>query len=129
MLRSESLLIHARAIDEFLGGGGGGHDDDLTAAEFASWTERGCLSKTARTAINKQLAHLTTQRDERGRWEIHGLTSTVATTFLRWVAMLDADLTAELESPAQSARRILDQASDAWPPRLNLGWRWVDQEA
>jgi hypothetical protein len=126
----ESFLIHARAVDEFLGGRGRAREDDLSATAFApEWSRRGCLSDNHRTQMDKQLAHLTTHRIERGQWEIHGLARDIASTFLDWVSLLDPDRRADVEAPTEHAQRLTARAADAWPPRLNLGFRWADPQA
>jgi hypothetical protein len=123
----ESFLIHARAVDEFLGGRGNARKDDLTATAYApAWSRTGCLSDEHRTQMDKQLAHLTTLRAERGQWEIHGLARVIANTFLDWIDLLDEDHQRVVEAPAEHARRLTARASEAWPPRLNLGFQWAD---
>jgi hypothetical protein len=71
----EVFLIHSRALDEFLGKHPG-RPDDLWAGDYvAAWAERpivemyygqrngtGPLYPSVRKRINKQLAHVTTQR-------------------------------------------------------------------
>ncbi len=123
----ESFLIHARAVDEFLGGRTNTRPDDLTASAYAPrWSRKGCLSGDQRTQMDKQLAHLTTHRTERGQWEIHGLARDIATTFLDWVDLLGGDHRTAVEPPSEHARRLTARAAEAWPPRLNLGFRWGD---
>ena len=79
--------------------------------------------------MDKQLAHLTTHRIERGQWEIHGLARVIAATFLDWVDLLDSDRRAAVEAPTEHARRLNARAAEAWPSRLNLGFRWADPQA
>jgi hypothetical protein len=123
----ESFLIHARAVDEFLGGRGNVQKDDLTASAYAqTWNRTGCLTHEDRTQMDKQLAHLTTQRVERGQWEIHGLARVVARTFLDWVDLLDVDYQKAVAAPAGHARRLVARTSEARPRRLILGFRWAD---
>ncbi|MBS1698598.1 MAG: hypothetical protein JST25_09395 [Actinobacteria bacterium] len=126
----ESFLIHVRVIDEFLGGRGHARKDDLTAAAYAStWNRPGCLSEEHRTQMDKEMAHLTTQRTTRGQWEIHELARIVATVLLDWMELLDEELHKELDVPAEHARRLAARASEAWPSQLNLGFRWTDERA
>jgi hypothetical protein len=66
----ESLLLHVRLLDDFLGNRrrkGPEGDDDLTAKDYnSSWSNNGFLKGDERSAINKKLAHLTrSRRDHR----------------------------------------------------------------
>jgi hypothetical protein len=68
----ESLLTHARTLDEFLGRPVRHYDTDLLATDYIEeWQPFPLLTPRERTDINSRLAHLSTARlDPRPDWEL-----------------------------------------------------------
>jgi hypothetical protein len=68
----ESLLTHARILDEFLGRSTRHYDTDLLATDYIqAWRPARLLTGQERTAINRRLAHLSTARlDPPTDWEL-----------------------------------------------------------
>jgi len=91
----EVFLLHARALDEFLGYKRGSTDDDLWAGDYTgktAWVERstvptypgdpsiGPLHSAVRTRINKQLAHVTTKRMDKENFPLAGIATDIHMT-------------------------------------------------
>lgn len=114
----ESLLLHVRLLDDFLGNRrrrGSEGDDDLTAKDYnPSWSNNGFLKRDERSAINKRLAHLTRSRrdhrvyeewrtsgalDSEGNWHRGDLAGRALAAFANFIETLDPD-TKELFEPA-----------------------------
>ena len=59
----ESLLVHIRVLDDFLGMEAPAQPDDVVAVGFLpSWEPRRCLTPDERAYVNKRVMHLTTVR-------------------------------------------------------------------
>src|ERR1700693_5041840 len=85
----EVFLLHARALDEFLGPRRS-RDDDLWATDYVtSWPDRwaarwgardsGPLDKPDRDRINKQLAHVTTKRIDKEEFPLASIAVDIRT--------------------------------------------------
>jgi hypothetical protein len=104
----ESLLLHVRLLDDFLGNRrrkGPEGDDDLTAKDYnSSWSNNGFLKRDERSAINKKLAHLTRSRrdyrvyegwrisgalDAEGNWHRRDLAARALAAFNNFIETLD----------------------------------------
>jgi hypothetical protein len=92
----EAFLVHCRALWDFLESNRT-YDDDVTADQFIpGWAPASRLSRYERTAINKQLAHISSNRldyessDEKG-WNIGPMTQTLVTAFNQFCDALPAD--------------------------------------
>jgi hypothetical protein len=123
----ESLLLHVRLLDDFLGNRrrrGPEGDDDLTAKDYnSSWSNNGFLKRDERTAINKKLAHLTRSRrnqkvdqrwrtsgalDAEGNWHRIDLAKRALASFTNFIETLSPD-----------AQQLFQPAlTDAWKYHL-----------
>ncbi|MFF2390373.1 hypothetical protein [Agromyces sp. NPDC058104] len=120
----ESFLVHVRVLDEFLGAGAT-RSDDLRAKQLAAaWDRPGFLEPEIRTAINKQLTHLTDPRADRPLWDVNRLAGEAGRCFLAWFDTLDDETADILRPTVESATRIVDRSSQESWHRLNLGFRW-----
>jgi hypothetical protein len=123
----ESLLLHVRLLDDFLGNRrrrGPKGDDDLTAKDYnSSWSTNGFLKRDERSAINKRLAHLTRSRrdhkadqrwrtggalDAKGNWHRIDLAKRALASFTNFIETLSPEAK-ELFEPA---------LTDAWKYHL-----------
>lgn len=65
---TESFLVHARNLHEFLACAQN-RNDDVRAFHFTNWG-KGFLSQDERKDINKRLSHLSTKRDDDFDWPV-----------------------------------------------------------
>lgn len=87
---TEIGLIHARALDDFLGRRNRGAADDVIAMDFnSSWKPRRILSAKDRTDINKRLAHITTARAVQRSWRITEYADRAGIELSRFVESLE----------------------------------------
>lgn len=89
----ESFLVHARNLDDFFSRSDstpGVRDTDVLAVDVAGWTPSAVLSIQERMAIDKMLAHLTTNRVAlRGRgWPTGDIAKRVIGAALPWSELL-----------------------------------------
>ncbi len=136
----ESLLVHARILDDFLLNRTGQNGDDVRAKHFAPWDESAALPaeminkkrrfwtfmpSDSREQANKRVAHLTQKRLDDGKnKEVHYLAvaQAIATTFLEFldrVEEYDRSRSAWFATAASYAHGLIDilSADPAGAPR------------
>ena len=126
----ESLLIHIRHMDEFLGFTDG-REDDVRALDYfdgEGWTPEPVLQADERVEINKRINHITTRRligsnptgDDNsyswGRWDIALRTRKVFGRFVGDLKVLYPDRAEWFAATARSVRVAPRNPRDWRPP-------------
>lgn len=125
----ESFIAHARLMDEFLGGRPNVRKDDVVASQHVpSWAGRGFLTVEDRNRADKQLLHFTTRRRQRERWPIHAIARGLASTYLEFYDLLQADDQYELEGTALAAREMIERCDNHPLREINLGLVWAEAD-
>jgi hypothetical protein len=84
----ESFLLHARALDDFLGCSDPRKGDVVAGRYVDTWQPRYPLTPEQRRSVGKRVAHLTEDRVDKESIQVLALLAAVAAGFERFLAML-----------------------------------------
>ncbi len=106
----ESVLVHARALEDFLSRERPAKGDDVVAVDFLpTWGRRCCLTQQDRDYINKRTMHLTTLRgDGPAPWDLNK-SNVVFRNFVDFLRALHA---CDPSSAAWFSRYVQFESSD-----------------
>jgi hypothetical protein len=112
-LHVEGVLLHARALDDFLRARRTQRDDLLATDYLPGWQPLEVLHDDARRQINKQGPHLTTIRLTKHGFDLVGIVHDVLRGVLAFVEKLPSDRRAWFADAEQLAREVLTRIGPA----------------
>lgn len=113
----EAGLVHLRLLDDFLGATRRQHKTDVLASDWpGNWEQRRFLSNAERGRINRELAHLTSDRKFGSTWDIDGFISKCCDLMMRFVDSVEEERAAALDAVRGEASKWSRRtaASAAW---------------
>lgn len=103
----EALLVHLRLLNDFLGPRK--HPRDVVASDWLpSWESRGFLTEEQQRRINKQLAHLSCDRDWGFKWDVRAMTTACCLALKEFFEALEHDEPRRAKA-FRASRKLVEQ--------------------